>query len=140
MQSLRQTLAVRGKARAEAATRHNRAAAGLAAANMCAFEKCCPSSWESLASTSRQRGIVVDIDVGAPHHGCVAIHCVEQHQRLAILVAGRIEKFVVLCGELPIRNFMTAWPFDQIGRRPLGNVAAVASGSVQNSTPTTSLE
>ena len=37
------------------------------------------------------------------------------------------------------RNIMTARPFDfGSGERPFGNVAAVASGFVQNSIPTTS--
>jgi hypothetical protein len=49
-------------------------------------------------------GVIVDINVWTPHDRDVAIHCVDQNERLAILITSRIKIFVVLGRELPIQK------------------------------------
>jgi len=59
---------------------------------------------KSLRPTARKRGVIVGVNIRAPHHRLVAIHCVDQNERLAILIASRIKVFVILCRELPIQK------------------------------------
>jgi hypothetical protein len=60
--------------------------------------------WKSLGPTARKRSVVVDVNVGTPHHRHVAIHRVNQNKRLAILITSWLKIFVVLGGKLPLQK------------------------------------
>jgi len=61
-----------------------------------------------LRPAARQRSVIVDIDVRAPHHRLVAIHGVDQNKRLAILITGRLKISSSCAVNCQSRNIMTA--------------------------------
>src|SRR5262245_56303736 len=75
---------------------------------------------KTLNQAAHHRRIIVDENVRTERNGACVMECIHKDEKLAILIACRVQQFIVFTGELPIEEKCSGMARSSgVGREPV---------------------